>query len=180
MLRVPNFQQRAQIVRHREHPAFAILRRASIEPDFAGCEIHVPPLERQYLGGDPPAGNVRELHDRLQRSRQMRLHARELFGLKEARSVLFSRSRGMCGLWRSLPACKARLKIRFRMVSSRLSSAFDTPVMARRCSATCVLVPVLPPDVVRLTHRLSLGLARQDPASSAGALRPTSRSSFDN
>jgi hypothetical protein len=40
--------------------------------------------------------------------------------------------------------------------------------------------PVLPPDVVRLTHRLSLGLARQDPASSAGALRPTSRSSFDN
>src|SRR5918994_3130186 len=72
----------------REHPAFAILRRASIEPDFAGCEIHVPPLERQYLGGDPPAGNVRELHDRLQRSRQMRLQARELFGLKEARTCV--------------------------------------------------------------------------------------------
>ena len=50
VLGVLRLQQRPQIVRHREHAAFAVLRRVRVEPDLAGVEVDLPPFERQHLG----------------------------------------------------------------------------------------------------------------------------------
>ena len=47
----------------------------------------------------------------------------------------------MCGRWSSFPACTASVKIRFRIVSSRLISPFETPAIVRSCSFTVTMVP---------------------------------------
>jgi len=39
-----------------EHPSLTVLRGPRVEPDLADAEIHLPPLERQHLAVDPPAG----------------------------------------------------------------------------------------------------------------------------
>jgi hypothetical protein len=47
----------------------------------------------------------------------------------------------MCGLWRSFPDWTARLKIRFRIVSSRLISAFEMRSTVRCRSGTSMMLP---------------------------------------
>ena len=98
------FKQFAQLARHRERASLAVLRRARIEPDFAGGEIDLSPLERQHLAVDPPAGDVRERRDGSHRLRQSRQHGHELFALEEADpDVVFLQQRNV-GLLEELPA----------------------------------------------------------------------------
>lgn len=49
----------------------------------------------------------------------------------------------MCGLCSSFPDCTASVNIRFRIVSSRLISAFETPSISRVRSGIRRLVPSL-------------------------------------
>jgi hypothetical protein len=51
-------KQFAQLTRHREPAAVAVLGLARIEPHLAGTEIHLAPLERQHLAIDSPTGDV--------------------------------------------------------------------------------------------------------------------------
>jgi hypothetical protein len=90
MFRILSLQQRPKIIGDRKHPTFAILRAPGVQPDFPGLQIDVAPLQRQNFAVDPPARDVRELHDWAQGGRQMREQARELVEFKEpsARIVL--------------------------------------------------------------------------------------------
>ena len=78
------FKQFAQLTRHRERAPLPVLRLSRIEPDFPGTEIHLAPLERQYLAIDPPAGGVRESRRRSNGFGKMRQHREELIALEEA------------------------------------------------------------------------------------------------
>jgi len=67
----PQFvDQRGQGVGEEKHPAPLVFRRAGFKAGFLGLPIDVPPLQRQDLALDAPAGHVGEPDDRLKRGRQ--------------------------------------------------------------------------------------------------------------
>src|SRR5436309_4510538 len=56
-------QQLLEIGRERKHSGLAGLRRAGVEPNFAGCKVDLMPAEREHLAFYPPAGGLHEGDD---------------------------------------------------------------------------------------------------------------------
>ena len=117
----------------------SVLRRLRIERHLAGVKVDLSPLERQHFGRNAPAGDVCEFNHgpttvpagvvaRCVASRARR----SPFACSAPRSI------GICGRCKSLPACIASVNMRFRIVSSRLISAFDAPAHGRLCSGTVI------------------------------------------
>ena len=89
---------------------------SEIEGDRFACEIDVRPAQRQDLTIDAPAGEVRELHDRLQRGAEGVLDGAKLIELENPLAdVPFRRAKyGAC---MNLSLSIARLKMRRSRVS---------------------------------------------------------------
>ncbi len=49
-----------QCIGKRKRSALSVLGRAGVEPHFGSVEVNLPPLKRQNLARNPPAGNVCE------------------------------------------------------------------------------------------------------------------------
>src|SRR5687768_4524576 len=74
LMLAPQFvYERPERIGKGKHPARLILRRTGLQARLALIPINVPPLERQDLRLNPPAGDVREGDDRLERGRELRL-----------------------------------------------------------------------------------------------------------
>lgn len=98
------FKQFAQRARNRECAALSVLGLAWIEPDFAGAEVDLPPLDGQNLAVNPPAGKVGERRRRTDRFREMGQAARSSSRSKKPTRKLSSLRNGMCGFCSSFPA----------------------------------------------------------------------------
>jgi hypothetical protein len=48
VLGVTRFKERAQLIGHWEHPAFAVLRCRRVQPYLASLEVDLAPFERQF------------------------------------------------------------------------------------------------------------------------------------
>ncbi len=120
----------------REHPAFAVLRRARIEPNFTGCAVHLPPLEREDLARRPPARDGRALDEGPQLDRQVVVTLLNCSRSKNPLRMLCSLIGGLYGRLISVPPCTAQVNLRLRAINSRLSSAWDAPAACRRATTT--------------------------------------------
>ena len=75
-------QDRLDVGREREDPAFVVFRRVCVQAGAAPSPIHVPPFERQDLGGCPLARRKCEPDDVRQLARQLALVLGRLGGFE--------------------------------------------------------------------------------------------------
>lgn len=76
-------KQRAQLGRHLEHAALPVLRRTGVEPNLAGGEVDLAPLQRQDLTRDPPTRDIGEPDHRLDRRGKVGKERVELLPLEK-------------------------------------------------------------------------------------------------
>jgi hypothetical protein len=128
MFRVACHQERTQVVGHREHASLPVLGCLRVEPDFAGVEVDLAPLEREHFRRDAPARDVSKLDHRPQRLWQVRENVLKHLELEETLSrVSFLEHRNvrtmkqLSGLHRDLHRALARAIEENPFIAQRLT-----------------------------------------------------------
>ena len=89
----------AELGRQREIPSFSVLGLARLEPEPTGFKIDVMLLAREYLGRDPPSGDVGSMNYRLKLLRKMFENGSVFVCLKESfASVVLAKHRDFWAL----------------------------------------------------------------------------------